>query len=190
MSVKDPDADLVAQARDGDSGAFAELVERYQVLLTSIAYGMLQEAESSEDVVQEAFVSAWKSLSSYRGDAKFRNWLCRILVNKGRSALRWRRLRRWVRLDAPKSGSDETYVDDLKDMSLDANIERAAVERERSTAVRRAVARLPEQQRTAVLLRSNGLAVAEVAQTMDIAEGTVKAHLHQARQRLKELEDK
>ncbi|MBI5622212.1 MAG: sigma-70 family RNA polymerase sigma factor [Elusimicrobia bacterium] len=181
MSDHDFDAEIVERARKGDAEAFGTLVSHYQRLLTSIAFGIMGDPGKTEDLVQDAFLAAWQSLPKYRGDASFKNWLCRILVNKAYSALRWGRLRNWLSLDQPEG---REWVEVLQDDSPEADPERAKLRLERSHAVREAVACLPLQQRTAVALRSTGLDVAEVAKAMGVAEGTVKAHLHQARSRL------
>ncbi len=180
----DPDAQLVSQAVLGDEAAFGNLMERHQRLLTALAFGMTHDEAKSEDIVQEAFVSAWRALPKFRGDSNFKNWMCRITLNKARSALRWSRLRRWVRLDAPLSETQQSWIDSIQDTGTDADPEGVAIRSEMDGAIRRAIAELPLQQRTAILLRANGMSVKEVAAAMDIAEGTVKAHLHQARQNL------
>lgn len=187
VTTQDPDREFVELARKGDAGAFAVLVERYQRLLTTLALGILGNEGKAEDIVQEAFISAWKSLPGFRGDSKFRNWLCRIALNKARSLLRWGRLRRWISLSEPTGERGETLQDRLQDSSPEVNPEHSSLRKEQSQAVRSAVAEMPLQQRTAVLLRSGGLEVSEVAEAMRVAEGTVKAHLHQARLRLGKL---
>lgn len=191
MSSRDTDRQLVEQARHGDARAFSALVERYQRLLTAIAFGILGDEGKADDAVQEAFLSAWKALPKYRGEANFRNWLCCILVNKARSVLRWSRLRRWISLSGEPHEEGGALAQKLADGSAEANPEQGVLEDEQARTVRKAVAQLPLQQRTAVLLRANGLDVVEVAKTMGLAEGTVKAHLHQARLRLaKVLEER
>ena len=174
-------AQLVEWARKGNAEAFGALVRHYQRLLTSIAFGIVEDPGRTEDLVQEAFLAAWTALPQYRGEASFKNWLCRILLNKTYSALRWGRLRRWLSLDEPLSAP---WAEILVDAAPDADPEGLSLREERSAAVREAVSGLPLQQRTAVILRANGLDVAEVARTMGVAEGTVKAHLHYARARL------
>ena len=180
----DPDAELVSQARLGDEEAFGTLMERHQRLLTALAFGMTHDEARSEDIVQDAFVAAWQALPKFRGDSKFRNWMCRIALNKARSALRWSSLRRMVRIDVPLGEAQRAWVESLQDPGLDADPQAAAVHNETDFAIRRAIAELPLQQRTAILLRANGMSVKEVAAAMEIAEGTVKATLHQARQKL------
>ncbi|MFI5346765.1 MAG: RNA polymerase sigma factor [Elusimicrobiota bacterium] len=181
MSENDPDAALVELVRRGDAEAFGVLVMRHQRLLTSVAAGLMNDPARTEDVVQEAVMSAWKAFDGYRGEAQFKNWLCRIVVHKAYSALRWGRLRAWLSLDSV-SGAKE--AEGVPDYSAGSDPEKSSLEEERAEAIRRAVGLLPLQMRTAVLLRGGGLGVTEVAQTMGVAEGTVKAHLHQARQRL------
>jgi RNA polymerase sigma-70 factor (ECF subfamily) len=181
LSGQNSDADLVERARKGDTEAFGALVTCYQRLLTGIAFGIMADPGRAEDMVQEAFLAAWKSLPKYRGEASFKNWLCRILVNKSCSALRWQRLRQWLSLD---HSCGTPWSEILEDTAPDADPQRLGLREERSAAVRAAVAGLPLQQRTAVALRANGLDVLEVARSMGVAEGTVKAHLHQARARL------
>jgi len=183
----DPDGDLVAQARLGDEEAFGSLIERHQRLLTSLAFAMTHDEAKSEDIVQDAFVSAWRALPKFRGDAKFRNWLCRILVNKTHSAMRWDRLRRFVRLDASADEARRSWVESLRDPALEANPEGGALSAEHDAAVRRGIAELPLRQRTAALMRAAGMELKEIAQAMGVAEGTVKAHLHAVRRKLEPL---
>lgn len=181
LSEHDFEAELVARASKGDAEAFGTLVGHYQRLLTGIAFGIVGDSARTEDLVQEAFLAAWKALPGYRGEASFKNWLCRILLNKTYSSLRWGRLRQWLSLD---TSSETPWAETLEDTGPEGNPESIQLRQERSAAVRAAVAGLPLQQRTAVVLRSNGLDVVEVARTMGVAEGTVKAHLHSARARL------
>lgn len=183
MTDTDSDGPLVSRARDGDSEAFEELVRRHQRLVTSVVSGMMQDTAKTEDVVQDAFLAAWKGLSGFRGAASFKNWLCRIAVNKANSALRWNSLRRWVRLDQPRGRSEREWIETLRDTAAEAEPERVSLQREQALLVRGIIAQLPLQQRTAVLLRGNGLSVEETAKSMGVAEGTVKAHLHHARER-------
>lgn len=181
MSDQELEAALLERARGGDAEAFNGLVWRYQRLLLSVALGLLEDQGRAEDAVQEAFLSAWTALPRYRGEASFRTWLCRILVNKALSARRWGRLRRWLSLDHPAA---DALKETLEDREPGADPEAARLQEERSAAVRAALASLPAQQRAAVLLRSSGLSVVEVAEAMSVAEGTIKAHLHAARARL------
>jgi RNA polymerase sigma-70 factor (ECF subfamily) len=180
----DPDAELVSRARLGDEDAFGELIERHQRLLTGLAYGMTHDEARSEDLVQDAFVSAWRALPKFRGAARFRNWLCRILYNKVRSAMRWSALRRFVRLESSADEAGRSWAEALADPSLEGDPQGGALRAETDAAIRGAIAALPFRQRSVVLMRANGLGLREIADAMGVAEGTVKAHLHHARQKL------
>jgi RNA polymerase sigma-70 factor (ECF subfamily) len=182
--LNEPDADLLQRARSGDAEAFNALVSANQKILMSVAMGILQDSGRAEEAVQDAFVSAWQSLSSYRGDASFRNWLCRIAVNKSYSILRWGRLRRWLSLDQT---AERNWAETLEDSSAEGNPERRTLQEERASMIRAAVSGLPLQERTAVTLRGSGLDVLEIARAMGVAEGTVKAHLHHARAHLEKI---
>lgn len=187
IKSSDPDGELVSQAQLGNEGAFGTLMERHQRLLIALTFGMTHDEARSEDIVQDAFVAAWRALPKYRGESNFRNWIVRIALNKTRSALRWSRLRRWVRLDAPLEESQRSWVESIQDPASDADPALSAIKTEMDAAIRRAIAQLPLQQRTAILLRANGMSVKEIALSMQIAEGTIKAHLHAARQKLEPL---
>jgi len=182
--LNDPEDDLLQRARSGDAEAFNALVAANQKILMSVAMGILQDSGRAEEAVQDSFVSAWRALSSYRGEASFRNWLCRIAVNKSYSILRWARLRRWLSLDQT---SEKNWSETLVDSAPDADPERLTLQAERAEMIRAAVSGLPLQERTAVSLRANGMDVLEIARTMGVAEGTVKAHLHHARAHLEKI---
>jgi RNA polymerase sigma-70 factor (ECF subfamily) len=182
--VSVPEVDLLERARTGDAEAFNALVAANQKIVLSVAMGILQDSGRAEEAAQDAFVSAWESLSRFRGDSSFRNWLCRIAVNKSYSILRWGRLRRWLSLDQT---AERDWAETLVDSSSEADPERATIREERAGLIRAAVGGLPLQQRTAVTLRANGLDVLEIARAMDVAEGTVKAHLNHARANLEKI---
>jgi Sigma-70 region 2 len=95
------DAELVDEARSGDSAAFGELVTRHQAAIIRIARIVCRSREEAEDVAQEAFVTAWKRLDSFRGEAQFRSWLLTIAWRHALSRREsvWRRLRRTVSTD-------------------------------------------------------------------------------------------
>jgi RNA polymerase sigma-70 factor (ECF subfamily) len=182
--LSEPEDDLMARARSGDAEAFSALVAENQKIMLSVAMGILQDSGRAEEAVQEAFVSAWKSISAYRGEASVRNWLCRIVVNKSYSVLRWSRLRRWLSLD---QSAERDWSETLVDSSAGSDPERLTLQEERAGIIRAAVSGLPLQERTAVTLRATGMDVLDVARTMGVAEGTVKAHLHHARAHLEKI---
>ena len=158
-----------------DANAFAELVRRYQGRLYRLAYRMLGNAEEAQDATQEAFLRAYRALSSFRLDASFSPWMYRIATNVCLDMLRSRR---------PQASLDESPLDPPAALS----VEGAVAERERLRAVAEAVGRLPVGLRTVFLLRHEAeLSYEEIAQTLGLPLNTVRTRLFRARNALKEL---
>ncbi len=191
-------ADAQAQAvvravLDGDPDAFRTLVDREAQPVVRICYRILGDMHEAEDAAQEAFVTAYRALPSWRGEGPFGGWLARIAT---RIAVRRAAKRRpVVRLDAPGTSTDPAAVADnilagATDTRPDAAPDPAAhaIAAERSEAVRRAVARLDEPYREVVALRFFGdRSLAEIADESGRPLGTVKTHLHRGMQRLRGL---
>ncbi len=164
----------IVRAQAGDRAAYGQLVQRYQRLAVSVAYHQGLELADAEDVAQEAFVKAWLALPRYRESlGSWRAWLCRIAINTARDMLRRGRAVEEL---------DERLPDDASGPA-----EQADIETQRS-AVRRALAQLPEASRAALVLREyEGLSYAEIATTLGIPIGTVMSRLNYARGHLREL---
>jgi RNA polymerase sigma-70 factor (ECF subfamily) len=167
-------------AREGDLSAFNELVVEYQGLVYNVCYRMLGQTQAAEDATQEAFVSAWRNIATMRGEA-FRPWLLRIATNLCRDELR-RRTRR------PSSSLDvalEAGVPEPPD--ADPLPEDRALNRELRAGLDAALALLPEDQRTAIVLCDvEGLDYSEIASVMKTSLGTVKSRIARGRLRLRE----
>ena len=172
--------DRPRRARDGDLLAFNELVIDYQPLVYNVCYRMLGQAQAAEDAAQETFVSAWRNIGSLRGEA-FRSWLLRIAANLCRDELR-RRVRR------PASSLDtalEAGVPEPPDS--DPLPEEAVLSSELRAGIEAALARLPEEQRIAIVLCDvEGLDYAEIAGVMKTSLGTVKSRIARGRLRMRE----
>ena len=179
----DPDRELVEQAARGSREAFDALVRRHQGAIVNLARAMTASDTDADDLAQEAFVRAWRSLRSFRSDSTFRTWLHGIAVNVIRTHQgRGSRLRRlfW---SPPRAGPEP--VDPLERASVDDGIEEPLVMRE---AIDRALATLPGDMREAVVLRDvQGLEYKEIAEVLGIALGTVESRIFRARQRLRPL---
>ena len=175
--------DRPRRARDGDLSAFNELVVDYQSLVYNVCYRMLGQAQAAEDAAQEAFVSAWRNIGSLRGSSAegFRPWLLRIAANLCRDELR-RRVRR------PASSLDtalEAGVPEPPDS--DPLPEEAVLSSELRAGLEAALARLPEEQRIAIVLCDvEGLDYAEIAGVMKTSLGTVKSRIARGRLRMRE----
>jgi RNA polymerase sigma-70 factor, ECF subfamily len=164
--VVQSDPELLAAHVAGDQDAFAALVRRHQDRLWAVAVRTLGNREEAADALQDALISAYRRASSYRGDAAVTTWLHRIVVN----ACLDRRRRQVAR---PAVSLAEHEPADRRDRH-------AAVETRLD--VRAALDRIPEHQRQAlVLVDMHGLSVAEAAQVLDVAEGTIKSRCARGR---------
>jgi RNA polymerase sigma-70 factor (ECF subfamily) len=166
------DRELLAAHVAGDRDAFGELVRRHQDRLWAVAARTVADREEAADALQEALVSAFRNARSYRGDAAVTTWLHRIVVNACLDRLRRLQARPTAPLpsrDVPARGDDHAATEARLD-------------------VRAALARLPEHQRVAlVLVDLQELSVAEAAQVLDVAEGTVKSRCARGRAALAEI---
>jgi RNA polymerase sigma-70 factor (ECF subfamily) len=155
---------------EGDPDAFGELVRRHRDRMWAVALRTTGNRELASDCVQDAFISAFRRASSYRGDAAVTTWLHRIVVNACLD-----RLRR----DKPTSTLPEHELADRRDAhaSVDVRLD-----------VRQALDRLPEGQRLAlILVDMHGLSVSEAAQVLEVAEGTVKSRCSRGREAMAQL---
>ncbi len=174
-SVKVPDEDLVALARNGDLHAFEELVERYKQKAYHIAFDFTRDREEAKDLSQEAFLRAYTKLTYFDGRSGFYTWFYRILVNM---CLDYRRWKKRTAADA----YDETIEAHMEPTYPTANsLDEHVIAKELSEKVGLALEALPPKQRTVFILKNHrGLSIKEIAELMQAAEGTVKVHLHRA----------
>ena len=173
--------DLIARSREGDLSAFNRLVEQYQTAVYNLCLRMLGSTQAAEDATQEAFISAYRSLASFRGGS-FRAWLFRIAANACYDELRRRRARPALSLDEPRRGEERAYDAPAPGQSLDEHVERV----ELAAVLVQALAALPPDQRLVVVLCDvQGLDYAEIARATGASLGTVKSRLSRARSRLR-----
>ena len=160
------DGTLVMRARRGDAAAFSEIFERYQHRIVNYIYGLVHDRELANDLAQESFLKAYKALPRMDDDLRLAPWLYRIAGNTAFSALRRRRLIRWLPL--------------LNDGIMVGDMDRDFAEAE---AVHRALATLPTKYAAPLLLHSHeGLSCNEIAEILDISPGAVKTRLFRARE--------
>tara|TARA_B110000503_G_scaffold127718_1_gene197777 strand:- start:12542 stop:13132 length:591 start_codon:yes stop_codon:yes gene_type:complete len=174
------DYELVVRVQKGDKRAFDLLVLKYQYKVHSIIARFIRDSDEVKDVVQEAFIKAYRALPNFRGDSQFYTWLYRIAVNTAKNYLVARSRRppsSDVDLDDAEfySGSEQ-----LKDVSSPENeLFRDQLE----SAINGAIAELPEDLRTAVTLREyDGLSYEEIAQIMECPVGTVRSRIFRGRE--------
>lgn len=171
--------DLVRRAQEGDNRAFGELVEAHQRFAYNVALRTVNNSQDAEDIVQEAFVRAWRYLDGFRVDSQFRTWLYRIVVNLCYTRLP--RLRKeLIRLDGPNGqekipnrsslGDPEARMEDKQVLEL----------------LQQQIRNLPGRYQVLLLLRHHqGCSYAEIAKIMELPMGTVKTRIHRARKKLK-----
>jgi RNA polymerase sigma-70 factor (ECF subfamily) len=170
------DEELVARATAGDLEAFNQLVTRWERPIYALAYRTLGREEDARDVVQEAFLRAYRGLRGFKGQAKFSSWLYRITLNLCRDWIR--RERRAPVVQVPE-GTDPMDLADTHAAPAES-VEDLVARREMSAAVARAMAELPEEQRTAIMLKEyQGLTFQEIADLLECPLSTVKTRLYQ-----------
>jgi RNA polymerase sigma-70 factor (ECF subfamily) len=171
------DAELVERHLRGDGAAFDAIVDRYERRVYAVALRMCGEVEDARDVTQDVFVSALRSLKTFRSEAKLSTWLHRLAINASLDHLRRRRRRDARPLEDVHAVADPGLGPD----------ERAA-DAERAAAVHRALAAVSPEHRAVVVLHDlQGLEYAEIADALGMALGTVKSRLHRARLELARL---
>ena len=179
----DDDLALVDAARAGDQDAYEGLFNKYRDRAAAIAFRYTHNREDALDVVQEAFIKAFGSLDSFRGEAKFSNWLFRIVTNKAIDMFRRRK--------EPHASYDETREGEgimVADTRPYANPVRNVETQEMREAYEGAVAQLSPDHRAVFALHvSKGLRYGEIAEALGIPIGTVMSRLHYARKRLRDL---
>jgi RNA polymerase sigma-70 factor (ECF subfamily) len=173
------DQELVGFARRGDQRAFGELVRRYQNKIYRLARRMTETDEDAEDVLQEAFVKAYRSLSQFEGKSKFSTWLYRITVNLALMKLRKRHIES-VSLDVPLATEDGEVQRDFQNGGPDPLAR--LVSKESTEVLDRAIAELDAGHRAVFILRHvEGLSTGETARILKISVPAVKSRLHRTR---------
>ena len=172
---------LVETAREGSRSAFDELVRRTYVDTYTLALRLTGHEEDARDVVQEAYLRAWKGIRRFRGDAQFSTWMYRITANTAYTHVKRRnRLR-------------TTNIDDIADpieMHLDATPEASAEAAAGLSELAAAVDQLPESMRQIVILKDvYGLTHEVIAEELDISIAAAKVRLHRGRKRLRDILD-
>jgi RNA polymerase sigma-70 factor (ECF subfamily) len=179
-AVEPSDLELVRRAQRNERGAFDLLVLKYQHKVIKLVARLLRDPTEAEDVAQEAFVKAYRALGSFRGDSAFYTWLYRIAVNTARNAIASRQ-RRPLDYEADLSESEQSNL--ASRLRHTDTPEATALSEEIRLTVNQAIEQLPEDLRTAIVLREvEGLSYEEIAAAMDCPVGTVRSRIFRARE--------
>ena len=181
MSDRDIDQQLVERVQGGDKAAFDLLVVKYQRKIFRLLSRLIRDSAEIEDVAQEAFVKAYRALPNFRGDSAFYTWLYRIAINTAKNYLvsQGRRAPTSTQADVEDA---ETFDDGdhLRDLNTPDSM---LVTKQVGEAVNRAIDQLPEDLRTAIVLRElEGLSYEEIAESMQCPIGTVRSRIFRARE--------
>jgi RNA polymerase sigma-70 factor (ECF subfamily) len=181
MTERDIDAELVARVQRGDKKAFDLLVLKYQRKIMRLLSRMIRDPAEIEDVAQEAFIKAYRALPQFRGESAFYTWLYRIAINTARNWLASSG-RRPSAPHAVENEDGETFneTDNLSDISTPESM---VASREIAETVNAAIQGLPEELRTAIVLREiEGMSYEDIAQSMGCPIGTVRSRIFRARE--------
>jgi RNA polymerase sigma-70 factor (ECF subfamily) len=171
------DLELVQAGRDGDESALGLLVRRHHAAAFRVAVSLVREDDVAQDVVQDAFMKAFRALDGFRGDAAFRTWLLTITANEARGALRRQGRRK------------ETALEDAATVqSGEMSPATAAVLSQEAGRARQMLEQLPDKQRMSVSLRiEEGLSFKEIGEIIGSSEGAARVNYFHGIRRLREL---
>jgi RNA polymerase sigma-70 factor, ECF subfamily len=181
VSERDVDVQLVHRVQQGDKQAFDLLILKYQRKIQRLLSRMLRDQSDIDDVMQEAFIKAYRAFPQFRGDSAFYTWLYRIAINTARNWMA-SQSRRPSTPSLNQSREDETF-DEIDNLIDNNTPESAMASREIVDTVNAAIDHLPEDLRTAIVLREiDGLSYEEIAEAMDCPIGTVRSRIFRARE--------
>src|SRR5512137_1009569 len=185
VSERDIDQQLVERVQRGDKRAFELLVAKYQRKIFRLLSRLIRDQAEIEDVEQEAFIKAYRALPNFRGESAFYTWLYRIAINTAKNYL--------VAQGRRAPTQTETEIEDAENfedgdsLRTEDTPDRMLLSKQVAEAVNRAIERLPEDLRTAIVLRElEGLSYDEIAESMNCPIGTVRSRIFRAREAVAE----
>ncbi|MFO0701261.1 MAG: sigma-70 family RNA polymerase sigma factor [Nitrospira sp.] len=172
------DAQLVARSLKQDHEAFGQLIDRHGSVIVNLAYRMVGNRAEAEDLAQEAFLTAFKALSTFRADAKFSTWLYRIAANKCKD---------WLRAKRPGMGQQDVDIDEMLDIHVaeEQTPERLLSQQQVAQELEQAIRRLPPLYREAFVLKHvEGLSYEEMEDILGVNGDTLKMRVYKGRLQL------
>ncbi len=187
--IPSEDSELLTRAQQGDTAAFEALVERHRGRVYGLARRMLNSDDDAAEVLQESFISAYRNLPNFRGDAQFGSWVYRIAANHALMRLRHRKVVNQVEspLDEPTFNDRGSLMDGVSDFK---DAEGEAMDAELRRAIEQATETLgPEYKEVFVLKDLEGLSYEEIAEITGASVAAIKSRLHRARLSLRSAID-
>jgi len=183
--LKSSNSELIKRAIDGDEGAYRELLQNYHGAIFNLLFKMVRNREETEDLVQEAFMKAFRALPSFNEEYAFSTWLYKIAINNCIDHMRKKRLKTYS-MNKPVQSKDGEIEREFPDTSMSPD--KKLLSDERATLIENAIDDLPENYKVAIVLRhSEEKSYEEIAQILNIPLGTVKARIFRAREMLKKM---
>lgn len=178
--MEQDEAKFIALCQGGDPNALRELFDRYHKKVYRVAYGMVRHREDALDIVQEVFIKLYRSIKGFKGESRLSTYLYRMTVNTSIDHIR--------KMGRPGVSSLEEEEGFQPPEDGEKRPDRIFLYKELEGKVNEALARIPPDQRTAIVLREvEGLSYDEMAETMKCSVGTVMSRLHYGRKKLQEL---
>jgi len=183
MHTGPSDNEILSRVLQGDQQAYAEIVKRYQSFVFTIALRYTPNREDAEEIAQDSFVKAYRSLADFRGDSKFSTWLYTIVTTTSLTFLRKKKI------DVHSLDNEKVFeIADSQDSGFRAN---QVEQKSRVTMVNKAIALLsPEDAQVITLFYKGEQSLDEIGEILGLEPNTVKVRLHRARQRLKDKLEK
>lgn len=173
---------IIEKVLGGDANAFEELVLKYEKTVYNLALRMVGDRDDASDMTQEAFIKAYGSLSSFRGDSKFSVWIYRIATNVCLDFLRSKSRKQQVSLTVSDDDDEDAQLD-IPDPKADP--EQQLMQKMSMQSVEEGLKTLPDKQRQILVMRElGGMSYAEIGAALSLEEGTVKSRIFRARKRL------
>ena len=177
--------DLIAGLLKGNEKSFEQLVDQYQEMIGSVCMGFVQNQTEAEELTQDVFVEVFQSIQKFQGNSKLSTWLYRIAVNKSINLVNHKKRKRQINKVSMFFGFGEEKEKDFKDhgyRSAEQNMENEEVKK----ALEQALAKLPENQRTAFVLRKyEELSYTEMSEIMKVSVSAIESLIHRASKNMK-----
>lgn len=179
---KYPEYEIIRRALNNDQSAYKEILTKYEIGVRSVVRKMVFDTQEADDLVQEAFIKAFNSLSSFNFEFSFATWLYKIAANNCIDYLRKKRLKTYS-YDKPVSQKDGETQQEFADNV--ANIEKQMIQSETSLQIKAAIEELPEKYRLVIVMRhQEEKSYEEISELLDLPLGTIKARIFRAREML------